>query len=238
MAFVLLTLTEVSRGIEPCKGLLEIGHVQTYGGRMAGHGRAGMAKVRVPAAAEAVAELLNSRPHASPTLPDTLGDPDGVRAILAAVGLPDAEEPTSQQLDLLRTLRADLVAVLPMPVGDSGQGGAAQGWKDLSAHLSGVTFRPDFSPEGERLRQVTGDRLAGRIAVAVAELVRDGAWSRLRVCGNSECCRVFYDSTRSRTQRWHSYELCGNRSNVAAYRARKGTSGTAVGRAVSTAENG
>jgi predicted RNA-binding Zn ribbon-like protein len=34
--------------------------------------------------------------------------------------------------------------------------------------------------------------------------------------------RGVYDTTRSRTQRWHSYELCGNRANVAAFRAREG----------------
>ncbi len=35
-----------------------------------------------------------------------------------------------------------------------------------------------------------------------------------------ECDEVFYDTTRSRTRRWHSYESCGNRANVSAYRAR------------------
>ncbi|WIX80405.1 CGNR zinc finger domain-containing protein [Amycolatopsis carbonis] len=29
------------------------------------------------------------------------------------------------------------------------------------------------------------------------------------------------DTTRSHTRRWHSYELCGNRANVASHRARK-----------------
>ncbi|MEO3773386.1 CGNR zinc finger domain-containing protein [Micromonospora sp. B9E7] len=42
----------------------------------------------------------------------------------------------------------------------------------------------------------------------------------MRICGNEMCSHVFYDTTRSRTQRWHSYERCGNRTNVAAYRAR------------------
>lgn len=45
---------------------------------------------------------------------------------------------------------------------------------------------------------------------------------RIRVCANDGCRAVFYDTTRSRTQRWHSYELCGNRANVAAFRAREG----------------
>ena len=55
---------------------------------------------------------------------------------------------------------------------------------------------------------------------AVADILRDGTWKRMRVCANDGCRAVFYDATRSRTQRWHSYELCGNRANVAAFRAR------------------
>ncbi|MCU1658127.1 MAG: zinc finger protein [Pseudonocardiales bacterium] len=33
-------------------------------------------------------------------------------------------------------------------------------------------------------------------------------------------------STRSRTRRWHSYEMCGNRTNVAAHRARTARGGS------------
>lgn len=68
-----------------------------------------------------------------------------------------------------------------------------------------------------------GDPLVGGLVTSVAELVREGAWTRFRVCGNGNCRAVFYDTTRSRSQRWHSYELCGNRANVAAYRTRKRT---------------
>ncbi|MFF4955535.1 CGNR zinc finger domain-containing protein [Streptomyces sp. NPDC001222] len=55
----------------------------------------------------------------------------------------------------------------------------------------------------------------------MAELMADGTWSRIRVCDNEGCRHVFYDTTRSRTQRWHSYATCGNRTNVASYGARK-----------------
>ncbi|WP_414711145.1 CGNR zinc finger domain-containing protein [Pseudonocardia sp.] len=41
---------------------------------------------------------------------------------------------------------------------------------------------------------------------------------RLRRCANPVCDIAFYDGTRSRTQRWHSYARGGNRCNVAAYR--------------------
>jgi predicted RNA-binding Zn ribbon-like protein len=72
-----------------------------------------------------------------------------------------------------------------------------------------------------QLRQVEGDPLVGKIALAVAELVAAGTWSRVRLCANHSCGGAFYDTSRSRTQRWQSYEICGNKSNVAAYRARR-----------------
>jgi predicted RNA-binding Zn ribbon-like protein len=166
--------------------------------------------------------LLNSRPHAVPVIPDTLNDPQGVRTLLDTFGRHDAELPGPEELELVRMLRTDLMNVLTAEDHET----EARGWKDLTAHAAEITFRQDFSPGGAQLRQVTGEPLAGEAAAAVAELVRSGGWSRVRVCGNHRCSRVFYDTTRSRTQRWHSYEVCGNRSNVAAYRARKGASRT------------
>ena len=70
------------------------------------------------------------------------------------------------------------------------------------------------------LRQATGDPELGRVAAQIAELVRSGRWSRLKLCANTKCGAAFYDTSRSRTRRWHSFEVCGNRHNVAAYRAR------------------
>ncbi|MDT5029510.1 MAG: hypothetical protein QOE61_5936, partial [Micromonosporaceae bacterium] len=46
-------------------------------------------------------------------------------------------------------------------------------------------------------------------------------WTRLHLCANDVCRVAFYDASRSRTQRWHSYETCGNRANAAAHRARR-----------------
>lgn len=86
---------------------------------------------------------------------------------------------------------------------------------------AGVAFRMEFhAPLHVRQEQVSGDPVLGGIVLTVAGLVCDGLWPRLRVCANHACREVFYDTTRSRTRRWHSYELCGNRANAAAYRAR------------------
>jgi predicted RNA-binding Zn ribbon-like protein len=161
-----------------------------------------------------VVDLLNSRPHAIPALPDTLDNPEIATEILGRFGEPAGGAEREQQLDRVRVLRADLSAVLEA----AGPDAADRAWASFTAHTADALFQQTFPEAG--LHQVAGDPVVGGIARAVADLVATNAWSRLRICDNGHCSRVFYDATRSRTQRWHSYELCGNRANVAAYRAR------------------
>ncbi|MFJ9543836.1 CGNR zinc finger domain-containing protein [Streptomyces sp. NPDC101225] len=188
---------------------------------MSGKAAATGVEAKVPAAARALVALLNSRPHATPVLPDRLDDPRTAQSVLAAFGAAEADgEVSSELLDRIRALRTELMAVVEA----SDEGEAARMWDAVTARVAGATYQQVFSDTAVRLRQVTGDPLIGRIASAVADLVGSGAWTRVRVCANEQCGAVFYDVTRSRTQRWHSYEVCGNRSNVAAYRARRAKS--------------
>ena len=170
---------------------------------------------QVPAPAEAVIELVNSRRHSS--LEDQLDDPE-FAAELARRFAPEVDGVSPQVRKELRGLRDALEAIVLGPATDAE---LAARWRDFTARTSNVTLRHDFSPLGQVvLRQVAGDPVIGGVALAVAQLVRSGAWSRLRICANGRCAHAFYDTTRSRTQRWHSYEICGNPVNVAAYRAR------------------
>jgi len=57
--------------------------------------------------------------------------------------------------------------------------------------------------------------LARRVALELAEI--DAA--RLKRCGRPACNLVFYDTTRSGTQRWHAESPCGNRERQRRYRA-------------------
>jgi len=164
----------------------------------------------VPAIAQAVVDLLNSRAYA--IHPDKLDDPALTYALLSPFGQ-DSPDVPPQRLDLVRGLRANLMALVDEDT--------AAGWAAFTERAAATTFRHDFATPGEvRLRQVAGDPVVGGITVAVASLVESETWSRVRACANDVCHEVFYDTTRSRTRRWHSYEICGNRANVAAHRAR------------------
>ncbi|MEU6340927.1 CGNR zinc finger domain-containing protein [Streptomyces sp. NPDC046977] len=183
--------------------------------------RAATREDSVPESAAALVDLLNSRPYAG--MPDKLDAPGSATSVLRPFGQED-EAPSARRVELVRAVRDDLLALTERNDPDDSAGD----WAAFSGRVSSVTFQQDFSlPGAVSMRQASGDPVVGRITLAVAELVGAGAWSRLRLCASEICREVFYDTSRSRTRRWHSYEVCGNRANVAAYRERGGTSAPA-----------
>ncbi|GGG17173.1 hypothetical protein GCM10007304_34160 [Rhodococcoides trifolii] len=65
------------------------------------------------------------------------------------------------------------------------------------------------------------ERIMAECAVAFAELVRTDQLNRLKLCEADECDAVLIDLSRNRSRRFCDTGNCGNRTNVAAYRARK-----------------
>jgi predicted RNA-binding Zn ribbon-like protein len=65
------------------------------------------------------------------------------------------------------------------------------------------------------------DRPIGDLLLRVMTAMNNSTWSRLKVCGNPDCGRVFYDSSRNRSARWCSMATCGNRMKGRAYRRRR-----------------
>ena len=63
-------------------------------------------------------------------------------------------------------------------------------------------------------------RLAVEAAMAVSEVVRLGELDRLRVCAAADCADVMVDLSKNRSRRFCDTS-CANRTNVAAYRARR-----------------
>jgi predicted RNA-binding Zn ribbon-like protein len=59
------------------------------------------------------------------------------------------------------------------------------------------------------------------IAEDATDLLCKGDRGRVRKCGNPACVLFFYDTSRNRTRRWCSMDLCGNRAKVAAYYSRR-----------------
>lgn len=64
------------------------------------------------------------------------------------------------------------------------------------------------------------ERMAVEAAVAFAELIRADEWDRVRLCNADGCCGVLVDLSKNRSKLYCD-SGCGNRTHVAAYRARK-----------------
>lgn len=76
--------------------------------------------------------------------------------------------------------------------------------------------------------QPLATRMAVEAAMALVDVVRSGELSRLRVCEADDCGAVHVDLSRNRSRRYCEGS-CGNRANVAAYRARKAAEASAPG---------
>ncbi|MEU8265781.1 CGNR zinc finger domain-containing protein [Sphaerisporangium sp. NPDC049002] len=65
------------------------------------------------------------------------------------------------------------------------------------------------------------EHLAADCGVALAHLLVEGEWERLRTCSAPDCDKVFVDESRNRSRVYCDSRTCGNRMHVAAYRARR-----------------
>jgi predicted RNA-binding Zn ribbon-like protein len=134
---------------------------------------------------------------------DHLATREGYLMWLAARGLP--ADPADPDAEHARAVRAVLR-------------GAVAGDRPPADALTAVTLRLDLDRDGHPA--LTGEGPLGRIVAAAAELVYDGRWARIKLCGADDCRWAFYDQSRNRSGRWCSMAVCGNRAKSRAFRAR------------------
>jgi predicted RNA-binding Zn ribbon-like protein len=67
--------------------------------------------------------------------------------------------------------------------------------------------------------------MAAEAAMGLASVIRDHGLERLRVCAASGCQRFIFFTSRTRSRRYCNPDICGNRTNVAAFRARQRAAG-------------
>jgi predicted RNA-binding Zn ribbon-like protein len=85
--------------------------------------------------------------------------------------------------------------------------------KQAEAELSGLVWRP-------RGRWRSPDALLFPIAKAMAQLVCEEDFQRVKACEGHLCTLMFVDRTRGRARRWCSMSVCGNRAKQTAHRQR------------------
>ncbi len=78
----------------------------------------------------------------------------------------------------------------------------------------------DYHLHATRPDAPLADRMAVEAAMAITELIRLKELSRLQVCAATDCADVFADLSKNRSRRFCGTS-CANRTNIAAYRARR-----------------
>ena len=170
-----------------------------------------------PREAQRLIDFLNSRPRGAK--PDGLAGIDSATRVLQQLGV-GGFELDALGLERLRRLRDALTVLADRGRGDRGRSRAWDAVNDIAARVP-VTL--SFGGDDEASVRPSGEGADAAIGALIADLhvaVSAGRWPRVRLCAHEPCSHAFYDHTRSRTQRWHSYAVCGNRANVAAHRRR------------------
>ncbi|MBC6460914.1 CGNR zinc finger domain-containing protein [Actinomadura sp. HBU206391] len=163
---------------------------------------------------------------------DVFADADGAADWLRGHGLlddttlpgaADGNEPAFGEDDRLMavTLRAGFRERLLITGGGDGD---VQKITQAQRLLDELPLSVALGAEAEPLRPVTGTaaRIAlARVAAAWAHVCATGEWRRLKRCPDHTCGWVFWDATRSRTRRWCTMRVCGNRAKTRAYSERR-----------------
>jgi predicted RNA-binding Zn ribbon-like protein len=74
---------------------------------------------------------------------------------------------------------------------------------------------PDVAPRGEGVAAALG-----QIVCDVSRARTSGTWNRLKLCPAEDCLWAFFDSSKNRSRRWCSMDVCGNRTKTREYRRR------------------
>jgi predicted RNA-binding Zn ribbon-like protein len=167
------------------------------------------------AALVAAAALVNTA-----TDGDALRTPADLDAFTERHGWTGSRTHDEGELEAVRALRPRLRAVWVADTDDAVAG--------INALLAEHHALPQLVRHGEwdwHLHATPAEaplatRMAVEAAMALVDVVRSGETARLGVCAADDCDDVVVDLSKNRSRRYCE-KGCGNRANVAAYRARK-----------------
>jgi predicted RNA-binding Zn ribbon-like protein len=179
-----------------------------------------MAKKEAPGELELVSAFVNT--IEVDVGEDELAGPEALARWLCEHGLLGRDEQAAPG-DVARAveLREALRALLLANNGGPADPHAAE-VLDAAARRARLGLR--FDADGRaRLAPERGgvDGALGRLLAVVARAMEAGTWPRLKACRSDACLWAFYDHTKNRSGVWCTMEVCGNRTKVRAYRARR-----------------
>ena len=163
------------------------------------------------------AQAARRPPHAPVAVPhDALADAASASELLG----PFLDDPVdARELAAVHALQRAVVAIV-----DALIDGSQPPLEALNALAAGepASYTVERQPNG-RLRATLHPQRASAAATLLVAVIRELSElepSRLRRCARPECTLVFYDTTRSATQRWHAERPCGLRERQRRHRAK------------------
>ncbi len=141
---------------------------------------------------------------------------------LAARGLPGGNQAlTDDDRERLISLREALRSLLD--ANNAGEPPPAESLETLNRQASDAALGLRFDAEGAELVSTCGgvDSAIAELLAIVHETMRDGSWSRLKLCPADDCRWAFYDRSRNRSGTWCDMGVCGNRAKARAFRERR-----------------
>lgn len=153
-----------------------------------------------------------------------LDDLAALDAFIAEWGWTGSRQHTQAELEEVRALRPRLRAVW-----SEDEDGAVEIVNQLLREGSALPQLVrhdgwDYHLHATSPDQPLADRMAVEAAMAFVDVIRTGELDRLRVCAADDCADVLVDLSKNRSRRFCE-KGCGNRANVAAYRARRRSTG-------------
>ncbi len=119
-------------------------------------------------------------------------------------------------------------ACAPRPQRASDRAAVATALAGLDALAADARTELRFGPDGPVVTGARGAGLpgaTGSLLAIVAEAMRDGSWSRMKVCPGEHCGWLFYDGSRNRSGRWCSMSVCGGRAKARTHYRRRTSGG-------------
>ncbi len=153
---------------------------------------------------------------------DQLADLAGLEDFLERSEVSGERRGTAEELKSVRELRTRLRTMWTARTRDE----AARIVNDLLAESAARPYLTKHDEWDWHLHLTRPDaplakRLGAEAAMGFLDLVRADALDRLRICSADDCSDVLVDLSKNRSKRYCDTGNCGNRTNVAAYRARK-----------------
>ncbi len=154
---------------------------------------------------------------------DLLSDPETARPWLRdAQLLPGTATVTAAELEVARSMRESIRHLLSFQRDEAPGAPALRPLRELAdAHSACLTLNDQGRLRLDNPRHSDlGDGMFDLLLI-VRDAQEHGNWSRLKVCGNSECRWAFYDRSRNQQGHWCEMAVCGNRLKNRAFRARR-----------------